>query len=153
MVNLAPAPAPTSERELGRSWLARAGAALVGASLVVFALGVWPELFRADITPGMGIIQIFVMLFGLAGMTLGAYIYLYATRHRAMPRRLREDIGERLMATGLVVAFSTGLADVIGIGSNFGQERPLFGPVQAYGVTIGILLIMVGIVLYAQRPK
>lgn len=138
---------------MGRSWLARFGAGLVGASLVIFVLGVWPELFRADITPGMGIIQIFVMLLGLAGMTLGAYVYLYATRHRALPRRLREDIGERLMATGLVVAFSTGLADVIGIGSNFGQERPLFGPVQAYGVAGGIILIVIGILLYAQRPK
>jgi hypothetical protein len=144
---------PASDRELGRGWLARFGAGLVGASLVFFVLGVWPELFRADITPGMGIIQIFVMLAGLAGMTLGAYIYLYATRHRALPRRLREDIGERLMATGLVVAFSTGLADVIGIGSNFGQERPLFGPVQAYGVAGGIILIVIGILLYAQRPK
>lgn len=144
---------PASDRESGRSWLARFGAGLVGASVVFFVLGVWPELFRADITPGMGIIQIFVMLFGLAGMTLGAYVYLYATRHRALPRRLREDIGERLMATGLVVAFSTGLADVIGIGSNFGQERPLFGPVQAYGVAGGIILIVIGILLYAQRPK
>ena len=55
-------------------------------------------------------------------MTLGAYIYAYATRHRALPRILREDVGLRLMATGLVIAYTTGFADVLRIGSNFGPS-------------------------------
>lgn len=134
-------------------WLARGGITLVGVSFLIFLLGLWPELFGADFTPEIGVLQIFVFLLGLTGMTLGAYIFLYATRHRAMPRKLREDIGVRLMATGLVVAATNGLADVIGIGSNFGEQRPLFGPVQAWGVSLGVIVIVVGIALYAQRPK
>ncbi len=97
--------------------------------------------------------EVCVADFGLTGMTLGAYIYFYATRHRALPRKLREDIGVRLMATGLVIAATNGLADVIGIGSNFGEQRPLFGPFQAWGVSAGVLIIVVGVALYSQRPK
>ncbi|HRF47963.1 MAG TPA: hypothetical protein PLC98_10085 [Anaerolineales bacterium] len=134
-------------------WLARGGITLIASGLLLFVLGLWPELFGADFTPEIGVLQIFAFLLGLTGMTLGAYIYLYATRHRAKPRKLREDIGVRLMATGLVVAATNGLADVIGIGSNFGEQRPLFGPVQAWGVALGVLIIFAGVALYAQRPK
>lgn len=134
-------------------WLARGGIGLVLAGLGLFLLGLWPELFGADFTPDIGVLQLFVFLLGLTAMTLGAYVYLYATRHRALPRKLREDIGVRLMATGLVIAATNGLADVIGIGSNFGEQRPLFGPVQAWGVSLGVLVIVVGVALYAQRPK
>jgi len=133
--------------------LARGGITLIASGLLLFVLGLWPELFGADFTPEIGVLQIFAFLLGLTGMTLGAYIYLYATRHRAKPRKLREDIGVRLMATGLVVAATNGLADVIGIGSNFGEQRPLFGPVQAWGMALGVLIIFAGVALYAQRPK
>lgn len=131
--------------------LAQFGAALIGLSFVLFVVGLYPQLLRLDLNAGIGLLQIATALFGLAGMTLGAYIYMYATRHRAQPRRLREDVGVRLMATGLVVAFSTGLADVIGIGSHFGQQRPFFGSVQAWGVALGVGLILAGMGLYARR--
>lgn len=136
---------------LRTSWLARFGATVVGLGFVAFIVGVFPEFFSLDFTPGFGLLQIFMLLSGISLMTAGAYLYMYATRHRAMPRRLREDIGLRLMATGVVVAWTTGLADVIGIGTHFGQERPLFGPVQAWGVAVGVMLIIAGIGLYSQR--
>ncbi len=134
-------------------WLARGGITLVAIGFLLFIVGLWPEFFNIDLTPDTGVLQIFVFLVGLTGMTLGAYIYFYATRHRALPRKLREDIGVRLMATGLVIAATNGLADVIGIGSNFGEQRPLFGPFQAWGVSAGVLIIVVGVALYSQRPK
>lgn len=136
---------------INKSWLARFGAALVGLGFVIFLLGIFPEYFSLDLTTGFGLLQIATFLVGLSLMTGGAYIYMYATRHRAMPQRLREDIGVRLMATGLVIAWATGLADVIGIGTHFGQQRPFFGPVQAWGVSVGLMLIIAGIGLYAQR--
>jgi len=108
-------------------------------------------LIRLGLTPGIGLLQIGTFLFGITIMTLGAYIYAYATRHRALPRSLREDIGLRLMATGLVICYTTGFADVLGIGSNFGAERPLMGLIQASGVALGVLVIVVGIFLYARR--
>jgi len=117
----------------------------------VFVIGVFPDLIRLGITSGIGLLQIGTFLLGITIMTLGAYIYAYATRHRALPRRLREDVGLRLMATGLVIAYTTGFADVLGIGSNYGAERPLLGLFQAAGVALGVAVIVVGIFLYARR--
>ena len=152
-------PGPDSSPDLTRpvrdnlstSRLARFGVATVVFGFFVFLVGVFPDLIRLGLTPGIGLLQIGAFLLGISIMTLGAYIYAYATRHRAMPRRLREDIGLRLMATGLVIAYATGFADVLGIGSHFGAERPLFGLLQAAGVALGVLVIVTGIILYARR--
>ena len=146
-----PAPVPAPAPDLGRSRLARLGVAIIVAGFFVFILGLFPELINLGITPGIGLLQISLFLLGIAIMTLGAYTYAYATRHRARPRRLREDIGVRLMATGLVVAIATGFADVLGIGSHFGAERPLLGPLQAIGIFLGVAIIGIGILMYSRR--
>jgi hypothetical protein len=133
------------------SQLARAGVAVIVLGFSIFIVGVFPDLIQMNITPGTGLLQITVFLFGITLMTLGAYMYIYATRHRAQPRRLREDVGLRLMATGVVIAYATGFADPLGIGSHFGAERPLFGVLQAAGVALSTFIIIVGIFLYSQR--
>ena len=135
----------------GHSRLARFGVAVIVAGFFVFLIGLFPEVIRLGLTPGIGLLQIGLFLLGISIMTLGAYIYAYATRHRSLPRRLREDIGVRLMATGLVVAVATGFADVLGIGSHFGAERPLLGPLQAIGIFLGVCIIGAGILLYSRR--
>ena len=145
-------PPPLPERpNLSTSRLARFGVATVVFGFFVFLIGVYPDLIRLGLTPGIGLLQIGTFLFGITVMTFGAYIYAYATRHRALPRSLREDIGLRLMASGLVIAYTTGFADVLGIGSNFGTERPLLGLFQASGVALGVFVIVVGLFLYARR--
>ena len=133
------------------SRLAQFGVVIVVAGFVIFIVGVFPGLIGLDLTPGIGIVQIVVFLVGITLMTLGSYVYLYATRHRARTARLRQDIGVRLMATGVIVAYACGLADVLGIGSHFGAERPLFGWLQATGVALGVLIIIVGIILYSFK--
>jgi hypothetical protein len=140
-------PAPT----LSTSRLARFGVVIVVVGFFVFVIGIFPDLVRLGLTPGIGLLQIGIFLFGTTVMTLGAYIYAYATRHRAMPRRLREDVGLRLMATGQVVAYATGFADVLGIGSHYGAERPLLGLLQAAGIALGIFVTVAGLFLYARR--
>lgn len=139
--------------DLRQSRLARAGVATIVFGFFVFVIGIFPELIQLGLTPGIGIFQIFTFLFGISVMTLGAYVYAYATRHRAMPPRLREDVGVRLMATGVVIAWACGFADVLGIGSHFGVERPLFGPFQAVGVTLGVFVSIFGIFLYSMRSR
>ena len=121
----------------------------------IFVGGLFPQLINLDFTPGIGILQIFIALIGITFTTLGAYLYAYATRHRAAPRRLREEIGLRLMATGLVLAYTSGLADVLGIGSHPATPvtRPHLGELQAGGVALGVLTIAAGVLLYSQRPK
>jgi hypothetical protein len=131
--------------------LAQAGVAIVAVGFVGFVIGLFPGLIQMDATAGIGLLQIAVFLAGLTLMTLGSYIYLYATRHRARPTRLRDDIGVRLMATGVIIAFATGFADVLGIGSHYGVERPLFGPLQAAGLGLCMVIIVVGIFLYAHK--
>ena len=147
----APAPKAPTRPDLSTSRLARFAVATVVAGFFVFVIGLYPGLIRLDMTPGIGLVQIGTFLFGITIMTGGAYLYAYATRHRAQPRRLREDIGARLMATGLVVCYGTGFADVLGIGSHFGSQRPLLGPFQAMGVALGVLVIVAGIILYTRR--
>ena len=138
-----------------RSRLARAGVTAVVFGLFVFVVALFPQLISQDITPGIGILQIFIALNGLTAMTLGAYLYMYATRHRALPPRLREGVGLRLMATGLVLAYISGLADVLGIGSHpsTAVTRPFLGVWQAGGITFSVLIIAAGILLYSRRPK
>jgi hypothetical protein len=150
----APATVPASPEprpDLGSSRLARAGVAIIVVGFFIFVLGIFPDLIRLDLTEGIGLLQIGLFLLGISVMTLGAYSYAYATRHRALPRRLREDVGVRLMATGLVIAYATGFADKLGIGSHFGAERPLLGPLQALGIFMGVCVIGAGIILYARR--
>lgn len=144
-------PNPPEAPFLGRSRLARFAVAIVVGGFFILVLGLFPDIVRLGLTPGIGLLQIGLFLLGLSVMTLGVYIYAYATRHRAMPRRLREDVGVRLMATGLVIAWATGFADVLGIGSHFGADRPLLGPLQAVGIFLGIGIIGVGIVMYMRR--
>jgi hypothetical protein len=145
-------PPPLPPRpNLSTSRLARFGVATVVFGFFLFLIGVYPDLIRLGLTPGIGLLQIGTFLLGITVMTFGAYIYAYATRHRALPRGLREDVGLRLMASGLVIAYTTGFADLLGIGSNFGTERPLLGLLQASGVALGVFVIVVGLFLYARR--
>jgi hypothetical protein len=137
------------------SGLARAGVTAVVFGFFVFLIGLFPSLINLDITPGIGILQVFIALVGITIMTFGAYLYTYATRHRALPRRLREGIGVRLMLTGLVLAYASGLADVLGIGSHPATPvtRPYVGEWQAGGVALGVMIIVCGVLLYSRRPK
>src|SRR5262245_19496243 len=140
---------PGAQRPSSR--LARLAVAIIVIGFFLFLIGIFPDVIRLGLTPGIGVAQIAIFLFGLTLMTLGAYIYAYATRHRAQTRRLREDIGVRLMATGVVIAYATGFADVLGIGSHYGADRPLFGLFQAAGVALGVFVIVVGIIMYSRR--
>ena len=136
---------------MNHTWLKRASALIFLLGVVLFGFGVLPGGLELDLTPGIGILQIVIFLFGITVMTLGASVYMYATRHRVEAPRLREDVGIRFMATGVVVAYVTGLADVLGIGSNFGVERPVFGLLQMGGVALGCLIIVIGIAIYSHR--
>lgn len=131
--------------------LAQAAVAIVAAGFVIFVVGLFPGLLQLDFTAGIGLLQIGVFLVGLALMTLGTYIYLYATRYRGQPMSLRQDIGVRLMATGVIIASASGFADVLGIGTHYGIQRPLFGPLQAAGVALSMLVIVIGILLYSSK--
>jgi len=81
-------------------------------------------------------------------------VYTYATRRRDRERRLRHEVGVRLIATGYVLCIVSAIADVIGIGShNIPEGAPYFGLWQSGGVLLGVLVIVFGLFLYAMKVE
>ncbi len=141
-----------SSFENGR--LPRAAIALIVAGFFIFVIGIFPDIVRLNLTPGFGLIQIFAFLLGIGLMTLGGYVYAYATRLRARERRLRHDIGVRLIASGYVLCCVSALADILGIGShNIPESAPFFGLWQSTGVLAGVLVIVFGLFLYVMKGE
>lgn len=130
---------------------ARFAVTLIVFGFFVFIIGLFPGLIRLDLTPGIGLLKITTFLFGIALMTLGAYLYVSATRHQAGPHTLGESIGVRLMGTGLVICYVTGYADILGIGTERPGEPLILGPVQAIGILLGVLVIGAGIFIYTSH--
>jgi hypothetical protein len=119
-------------------------------SLLLFFLAIAADYLGIDITPGFGVIQTVAFLGGLTFFTLGAFLILQAKRPVEAPHSLQADISTRLIATGLVLTYVTGLSDLIGIGTHVGPDfnRPFIGPLQLGGIVIGIILILIGLILY-----
>lgn len=117
---------------------------LVGVFL--FLIGLEPDLLALDRSPVVGFVQIGVWLFGLATLLFGAYAAVRVVRN-GRPNSLRADVGVRLTATGYVVAAVASLADFLSIGS---QHMPnvYFGPVQTFGLILGVVLSVLGLLLY-----
>ncbi|HKZ68508.1 MAG: hypothetical protein AAB382_00445 [Chloroflexota bacterium] len=143
-----------SDSPIELSRLARFGVALIVAGFFIFVIGIFPDIIRLNITPGFGVLQIITFLFGIGLMTLGGYVYTYATRRRDRERRLRHEVGVRLIATGYVLCIVSAIADVIGIGShNIPEGAPYFGLWQSGGVLLGVLVIVFGLFLYAMKVE
>lgn len=143
-------PPVTPGIELSR--MTRAAAASVIFGFFVFIIGLFPAIINLDTKPGVGVLQLAVTLWGLGMMNAGAALWAYSERHRGAPRLLREDIGVRLIATGFVISAFSSLADVLGIGSHNAPRRlPYLGVWQQAGLAIGILVSVVGLLLYSKR--
>lgn len=136
--------------------LARTGIILVALGLLLLGVAVYPDLLNLDGTPGIGLAQLIFILLAVYIATAGGYLWAFASRLRGLPRRLREDIGLRLGATGLVICSVSALVDVLGLGThNLPDVFPTFGEWQRFGMLVGSAVILLGILLYAQRvsPK
>ena len=136
--------------ELSR--MTRAAVASVIFGFFVFIIGLFPAIINLDTKLGVGVLQLAVTLWGLGMMNAGAALWAYSERHRGAPRLLREDIGVRLIATGFVISAFSSLADVLGIGSHNAPRRlPYLGVWQQAGLAIGILVSVLGLLLYSKR--
>jgi len=131
-----------------KSWRSRAKTGLVVTlvGFVIFLLGARPSLFGLDRSPVVGFVQIAVFLVGLAIISVGGYTGLLAL-WKGHPVGIPAEIGQRLVATGFVIAVFSGMADIFGMGSHPLPGVPFFGPLQALGVEIGQLLIAVGLIM------
>lgn len=122
---------------------------IVLLGLFIFILGVQPDILGLNRSLTVGFVQIGVWLTGLAILLLASYATVRVVRN-GKPNSLRADIGTRLLATGYVVAAVASLADFIGVGA---QQMPFvtFGPVQVVGLVTGVILSLLGVILYWPR--
>jgi hypothetical protein len=114
--------------------------------MIIFILGAKPEWFGLSRTPVVGFVQITVLLIGLAIICLGGYIGL-AALWGGQEKSIAADIGSRLIGTGYVISVFSGLADVFGMSARDIAKVPFFGPWQAAGVEIGMIIIAIGVLL------
>jgi hypothetical protein len=124
----------------------RVGLSVTLVGFLVFLLGVKPALFGVDRSPVIGFVQIATMLVGLAFICVGGYLSLASLWMRG-ETNIGAEIGLRLVSTGYVICVFSGMADIFGFGSQPLPDTPYFGPWQARGVEIGILVIIVGFIL------
>lgn len=130
-------PLPLAQRRI------RIGLGISLAGFVMFVTGIRPDIFGLDRSPVIGFIQLAVLLVGLAVMCTGGYlalISLWKDHHLS----ILAEIGQRLVATGYLVAVFAGMADIFGFGSHFLPAVPFFGVWQAIGVIAGQFIIGVG---------
>lgn len=137
-------PLTTKQVRRARRWMT-----LVLVSLLVFLIGIQPDLIGMNRSRTVGFVQIGVWLVGLAFLLLGAYATVRVVRN-GKQTSLLADIGIRLIATGYVVAAVASLADFIGVGA---QRMPLiyFGPIQVIGLISGAVISLLGVILYWPR--
>ena len=129
----------------------RSGLILTFLGLLVFMIGARPALFGLDRSPVVGFVQIAVFLVGLAMICLGGFTALNALWN-GTEKTIAADIGFRLVATGYVIAVSSGMADIFGIGKHTLPGIPYFGPLQATGVMVAEGIIILGFILFIPIP-
>ena len=130
----------------------RIGLFLTLVGFLIFLIGARPDIFALDISPVIGFIQIAVFVVGLAFIAIGGYISLMAL-WKDQQISIAADIGQRMVATGYVVAGFAGMADVFGFGSHILPAVPYFGGLQARGVMLGEAVIAVGFLLLIPYHK
>jgi hypothetical protein len=128
------------------------GLLLAVVGLALFILGAEPGVFGLDRSPVIGFVQIAVFLVGLGIICLGGYISL-SELWNGETKSIPSDIGQRLVATGYVIAVAAGMADLFGFGSQEWPVVPKFGYWQAIGVMIGQAVIGIGFLLLIPFGK
>lgn len=129
----------------------RVGLVVLLIGLVIFLAGVRPGIFGVHRDPNVGFLQISTFLFGMALICLGGYTVLSGLWF-GLERSIAADIGLRLVATGYVISFASGMADMLGFGNHLPPILPYFGFWQALGVIVGEVMIIIGFILMVPWP-
>lgn len=118
--------------------------------ITITLMGLFPGIAGLEVTPGIGVLQVLVILLGFSLLCAAAYIFARQSFFAGLPTTLGQNIGVRLTLTGLLFAAAAGLADVLGFGSHLPTPttRPLLGTFQAIAFIAGFLIASSGIVIY-----
>ena len=130
----------------------RFGLGVTILGFIIFLIGAEPHWFGLDRSPVIGFVQISVFLVGLGLICLGGYISLSALWNGGQ-KPIIADVGQRLVATGYMLAVGSGMADLFGFGSQQYPLVPRFGHWQAIGVLIGEAVIAVGFLMLIPFKK
>ncbi len=131
--------------------LAQIGIALGSLGLVLAFMGLFPGVTGLPPTPGIGVVQVIMVLTGFGLLIIGAIIYVKFTFYSGIASTLAQQIGLRLALTGLVFAAMSGMADFLGFGSHLQPETGdiFLGPWQALGLISSFVLSAIGVLIYA----
>jgi len=143
---------PVIKSKLNGRFRTRTGLVTTILGFIIFLVGAEPSLFGLDRSPVIGFVQIAVFLVGLGFICLGGYISL-AALWNGVQKSIIADIGQRLVATGYMIAVGSGMADLFGFGSQQYPLLPRFGQWQAIGVMVGQLVIAVGFLMLIPYKK
>ena len=135
-------------KNLGR--FGQVGLALGTLGIMVALMGLFPGLTGVEETPGIGLVQVIMVLVGNAMLLFGGVLYVKVTFYIGIPSNLTQQVGLRLMLTGLLFASISGLADILGFGSHLRTDTTdiFFGGWQAVGTLAMFALSSFGVLLY-----
>ncbi|MFQ3648481.1 MAG: hypothetical protein SNJ54_17520 [Anaerolineae bacterium] len=131
------------------------GIAISALGVVVALMGLFPQLTGFPPTPGIGLVQVLMLLFGQSLLMQGAIIYIKTTFYWGVPITLAQSIGLRLCYTGILFASLAGLADILGFGSHprSASSDLYLGSLQALGIILSFAISALGVLIYAVAGK
>lgn len=126
------------------------GIALGALGIMIALMGLFPNLTGVEDTPGIGVVQVFMLLLGYSMLIFGALIYIKFNFYLGVPSTLAQQIGIRIAWTGLLFAALSGLSDILGFGSHLRTINSdiFFGLWQAFGLLASLALSSFGVLLY-----
>ncbi|MHB8626743.1 MAG: hypothetical protein ACYDBJ_04745 [Aggregatilineales bacterium] len=129
----------------------RFGIAVGALGVMLTLIGLFPTITGIDPSPGFGIVQTVTVLAGLTTLVIGALVFVQTAYYPRQPHTLAQEIAVRLSLTGLLIMIASGLADVLGYGSNppGPESRPTLGPYQTAGLIGGFLIAALGVLIFA----
>lgn len=129
------------------------GIALGALGIVLTTMGLFPGVTGVQPTPGIGVIQLVMILTGFTLLITGAYIYARFTFYADTHTTLVQQIAVRVSLTALLFASMGAMADVLGFGSNVRDletgDDIFFGAWQAVGLIGGFVVASLGVLVYA----
>jgi hypothetical protein len=126
------------------------GIAIGTLGIVIALMGLFPGITGVEETPGIGMVQIIMLLLGYGLLVLGAVLYIKFTYYLGARSNLTQQIGVRVIMTGLLFAAIAGLSDILGFGSHVRTETRdiFFGGLQGIGLLASLAISSFGVLLY-----
>jgi len=133
------------------------GIAIAALGVMIALMGLFPGVTGIEQTPGIGVVQVIMLLVGYAMLIIGAVIYVKFTFYLGVPSNLAQQIGIRLSLTGLLFAAISGLSDILGFGSHVRTATSdiFFGWLQGLGLIAFLAIASLGVLIYtvAGNPQ